>query len=119
MIIAGLRVTQHDGKIFGDIVQDDQQRVFGRDILLGPQNLVLKGFLVRVQMEVLRVPRTEELKCHLHEFFTREFGAGKPLQDRFPMLGVQAFALGNARDVRAFQFEPPVGFQFRESCEKF
>lgn len=74
MVVPRLRVAQRDGEILGYVVQQDQKRVFGLDVLLDAQDFVLKRPLVRVQFEVLRVSCAEELEDHLHEFFARQFG---------------------------------------------
>lgn len=81
-------------------------------VLLCAEDVVPQDALVH-QCEVLRVPRTDKLQDHLHEFFARQFGTGECVEDSFAVLGVQFFPLHNAALVCAFELDPPVGFQLR------
>lgn len=92
--------------------------MLGLDVLSRAEDFVLECTFVRMQREILRIPRADELEYHLHELFTCEFGAREPLQDSFAVLGVELFALGDSLFVSLFELNPPVGFEFGEGCGK-
>ena len=92
--------------------------MLGLDILSRADDFVLECAFIRMQREILRIPRADELEDHLHELFTCELGAWEPLQDSFAVLGVEFLALGDPLFVSLFELDPPVGFQFGEGCGK-
>lgn len=112
MVVACLRIAEHDGEVLGDVVEHDEQGVFFADIGLQTEEGVVEEFLVLRQREVLWVARAEELQRHLHEFLTSELGTREPLQNGWAVFGVKGLALRDACDVVGFEFEPPVRFEF-------
>ena len=79
VVVACLWVAKHDGKVFRDVVQDDQQRVFGVDVLLRVEDSVSERLLVFRQGEIVRIAGGEELQNHFHQFLARQLGARKIL----------------------------------------
>ena len=83
VIHAILRVANHDRKVLGHIVQKHVKRMHGLDDGFVFQNAVMEDVRVLLvgigEGEIVRIPRAEELKGHLHDLLTFEFGAGQVL----------------------------------------
>lgn len=104
VIVACVRVAEHDGKVFGDVFEEDKEGMLCCDVLRCAENVVGEGLLVGSQVKVLRIARTEELKDHLHQLFAGQFGAGEPLKDGLAVLGIEASALLDTAPIGGFEF---------------
>ena len=114
VVHAVLFVSQDDGEVFGDVVEKDVQGVEALDLGDGMQEVIDECFVVDGESEKRRVASAEELERHFHEFFARELGSWKVVEDFGAMLAEEFLSLFDARCISIFNFEPPVGFQFEE-----
>ena len=73
VVIASFWVPEHDGEVFGDVVEEDMKGMLLADILGGVQYPVFEGLLVFCQMEVLRVACTDVSEHHFHELLAGQF----------------------------------------------
>ena len=46
VVVSSIRVSEHDSEVFGDIIQHDQEGMFGFDIRFGVQDAVVEEFFV-------------------------------------------------------------------------
>ena len=56
----------------------------------------------------MRIPGTEELQGHLHDFFTGQFAAGKVVENHFTVFLEEPLAFCNTGAVVVFKLEPPI-----------
>ena len=63
---ACLWVAQHEGEVFGDVVEEDVQGWGGEEVGGGVEDVVVEGFGGEVELEVGRVADAEELEGHFH-----------------------------------------------------
>ena len=66
--------------------------------------------------EVRWVSRAEEEEGVFHGLFAGEFATGEISKDVLAVFFVEGFALADAGDIARFKLEPPVWFEFAESC---
>ena len=108
-----VRVAQHDGEIFRDVVKQDVQWMHRADDGFRIEDAVVEYVPLGLGVcegEVAGVPRAEELERHFHQLFAGEFAAGEVVEDLFAVLGEEVLALGDSGFVVALELEPPVRF---------
>ena len=112
IILPVLGIPYHDGEILRHILQQDMQRMHRLlNHSLVAQNPVPEhgtSSLVKVEREILRVPRAEELQRHLHYLLGAELATGEIIQDFLAVIAEELFTLCDALRVRPLQLEPPV-----------
>ena len=68
------------------------------------------------QREVPRVSSAEELQRVFHDFLAAQLATGEVIEDQLAVFFEESATLRDAGDVAVFELEPPVRFEFVESC---
>ena len=107
VVHAILGIAQHDGEVFGDVVEQDMQRMHLVNDGLFLQDAVVEDVAFAFRLgkgEVLGIPGAEKLQGVLHDFFAGQFATGEVIEYKCPVFLEKLFAICNPGDIAAFEF---------------